>query len=252
MPDQTLPIAVHNVLCFEYLHAVPEAWAEADLSLRTEAAAMLKAVLQDLKTIASVQLTTLLGRSPGTPAATVVTITAEDSVEIVDVSSGVHLRDLLADFAARGFQILMIAPECDGILSQLTGLVESSAASRSQLLSPSRQLIDIFSDKLATCDWLLAGNLPTIPTCDLHHWLKDKTALPASYQVIIKPRDGVGSHNVRRLNTDDQQSIQRLVASITETAAFIVQPFVEGTACSIGFIGTRNPGQAIVLKPVLQ
>ena len=252
VPDQTPSIPVRKVLCFEYLHAVPEAYEEAGPSLKIEAATMLNALLQDLNLTASVKLTTLLAYASNSSVATAMFPGAQQSLEIVGVRNSAHLRDLLADFAARGYQILMIAPECDGILSQLTAIVESNAADKSQLLTPSRHLTDVFSDKTATYDWLIARNLPTIPTCGLADWLENQAALPASSQIVIKPRDGVGSHNVRRLRSDDAQSIRKLVVSITERASFIVQPFVAGTACSIGFIGTENQGEAIVLKPVLQ
>ncbi len=164
----------------------------------------------------------------------------------------------LAELLPEHTHVLIIAPESDGILTRLVRNAEQQIAQLSpgsvRLLNLNSELTAVFSDKQQTCFWLNQHGLPTIPTWTVNE-LPDRAVLSgqtgAQSRFVAKPRDGVGSDRIRILNRDD---LPKFVQDHAHDPAdqWIIQPYVEGTACSCGLIGLGSESPHLVLPLAYQ
>ena len=130
------------------------------------------------------------------------------------------------------------------------------------------RLAEIFADKRRTDVWLRQHGIATISTrtiddatadllqstslqnavtekvSDIHHALK-------SHLAVLKPRDGAGADRVRVVQFPCQQ-FQNLPQQSADNDRWILQPFMLGMACSVGFIGGGKRGLPIILPPARQ
>ena len=208
---------------------------------------MLSSVLTDFCNLPNVEVTTFIARS---------VLSAPDTYFCDGVLHGLKLQltedensltDRLAESARNGDFIMIIAPECDDVLSGLVRIVEQQAIGDQQLLNLSSRLTSIFADKSATYRWLLDQELSTIPTFEL---VKDISASLAQIEVkrvVVKPRFGLGCDNVRIFHSDEIHDISEFVLSVPTIQSWVMQPFIAGTACSFAFIGNGIEGEAISL-----
>lgn len=306
-----------QILIFEYLLADESAWNASSRSMRTEAFAMLNAMVQDFcgvgiacrRTDAAercldIQVTEQQDESSGpndglctgvrvsilvSPAAVsdlaIDAFTGHPQIELVimdrspeDWLAGNHRR--AEEFAAT----FVIAPECNGILCRVLRILQSPPWNRCRSLNLPWRTAQIFSDKLATCEWLALAGLPTVPTSPLteaesHAW-KQAAVTPAlirrdQLQVtsrdpqkgtpcidqrtdnrlhVIKPRDGAGCDSVTVVCCSDSRPMRADPAGRRSMDEFpwVIQPFQEGVPCSIGLIGGGSDLPPLILPSAVQ
>lgn len=237
-----------QVVCCEYLHAVPDAYEAASAAMRQEASLMLHAVVQDLLQMAELKVVVLRGR--GIPEVT----SAADCPRFLEVivENDVELHERLCSLCRRSEFMLVIAPECDHLLEGLIADLESAASPETRLLNLDSGRCALFADKLRTNEWLMQNDLPLIPTIAAESATNsDWSASGNSPAAILKPRDGVGSDRVQKINSDSR--LPELLAMIRRhPSQMILQPFIPGATCSIGLIGGGTQTSTVLLKPALQ
>lgn len=186
-----------RVLAYEYCYcAGPTAGVTA--SMRAEGAAMLTAVLADLRAVPGVTATPF----------TLTSSIAEDAT--------------FRDAARAADAVLVIAPEIGGILEQRCRWAQESGA---ELLGSSPAAVRLTADKLALAAHFTANGVPMPPT-----WAFDEVPdwpRPA----VVKPRDGAGSQDVRLCRERPAKPpvageliVQPRVPGRAASAAFLVGP----------------------------
>lgn len=198
-------------------------------SLLAEGKAMWHAVIDDLLAIPDVTVDTLADERwfPGTPTSprfhcwnvngfVEATLCWESSFEDADVT-------------------WIIAPESEGLLERLV----TTASTQTRSWNASTDAIRLCTDKLRLAEHLLDHGLNVIPT-ELETW---KT--PPSFEgqsQVIKPRDGAGSHLVRRIDAEtDWRCVRTEFQSAEPQPQAIRQPFLNGQPLSIaGWFGEHG------------
>jgi tyramine---L-glutamate ligase len=244
---------VLRVLCAEYLLGVPEAWSRASASMQREAAAMLSAVIEDFGRLGGCEIAVLIG--DGHQAA-VLGAVPDDSVQLVTVRDAGEFETELSQQSRNTDVVFLIAPECDGILSHLLQTIRRSARTDTQILNADQELVECFSDKLATFHWLQNHQLPAIPTWGLNDpslQLNQLTpnAVSNGSLFVVKPRSGAGSEEVRVIDCWNQ-SRDLFSADPDRSGDYILQPYVEGISCSMGFLGGGSACRSMILPPAQQ
>lgn len=208
---------------------------------------MLAAVARDFAACRDVRTTVLLdSRLDPVPF-------RDHGVQVTSPATAAHEADLFSRLAERADAVLVVAPEIGGILERRCRTVEEVGT---PLLGPSSAAVRIAADKLASAQLLAALGLPTIPTeaVDL------RAPAPRSFPVVVKPRDGVGSLGVRRL--DDAGEWDAFVDALRRTADdaardpfaprdWVFQPFAAGRPASVAAIVRRAPPEGPVDVDVL-
>jgi tyramine---L-glutamate ligase len=204
------------------------AWA-GDLppSLLREGTAMFAAVAADFACVSGCRV--VATRDARLPPADIPGVTMRTAATPAD-----ELR-LFRELAAGSEATFVVAPEFDGILLGRRRLVDEVGG---RFLGPSPETIEICGDKLQTFEHLRRAGLPTIATepCDFMRGCGD-TARP----LVIKPRDGAGSELTFLVQSDDDFDAARCAFAAAGRVA-IRQPFVSGTALSVGVI-CAEPGR---------
>jgi len=183
-------------------------------SLAAEGELMLQAVLHDLHGAAGLAVTvardTRLSRPPAW-------------CEVVDVEDAPWPRWAAAVDAVDA--VLPIAPETDGLLERLNGLV---VARGRQLLGCDPAAVRIAASKTRTAAALQRAGIEVIPTSS------DASRLPASaHGWIVKPDEGAGSEHTYHLR--DAAAVRARLDS-AEIAAPVVQTFVPGDPVSLSLL----------------
>jgi len=131
--------------------------------------------------------------------------------------------------------VLIIAPESDDVLYNLTLMAEQSECN---LLGCSSISVHTASSKLKTTNLLLKNNIPCIETSSL----EEKT-IPASHNGwVIKPDDGVGAEDC--YFCADRDEVEKLKTSIN-TENFVIQEYVPGIPASISMICYQEKAQLL-------
>ena len=243
-----MPQLTEQVVCCEYLHAIPDAYEAASPAMRQEASLMLNAVVQDFLQIADLQVVLLRGR--GVPF--LKTAVNSPLFSEVIVENVAELPDRLCSLSGRSEFAFVIAPECDSILGKLIAKLESVASSRACLLNLDSGRCSIFTDKLQTSEWLMQNDLPGIPTFAAESAAACEWSVTGnSNAIILKPRDGVGGDRVQKIE-DAARLREQLAMTRPDSSQMILQPCIPGVACSIGLIGGGPHHNAVMLKPALQ
>ncbi|MFO0869629.1 MAG: ATP-grasp domain-containing protein [Pirellulales bacterium] len=158
----------------------------ADGAFLREGAAMLRAVVADLKTLPGIRPVVLcdVRWSPGDMA----------GASLRKVSS---LADLTSEWLAAAHTahaLMLIAPECGGTLARWTEMAEDAGG---RLWTPGSQFVRLASDKQATAEWLARGGV-AVPR---GRRLEGGEAFPddVPYPAVLKPIDGAGSLDLRWL-----------------------------------------------------
>lgn len=118
--------------------------------------------------------------------------------------------------------VLPIAPETDGILKNLSALVERSGK---LLLGSSSETISLAGDKLASTDALARHGCNTPKTA---LWPVRRGEFRAKKPWILKPRRGAGCAGIYLTSSPESIKLPQ--------EDFIVQEFVTGTAASVAII----------------
>ncbi len=245
-----------RVLVAEFLLANAAASRSASASMLTEAAAMLNAVATDLTRAQNTDVTILLSHKTNLH-----TESLPNTKIIRGELSPETLQDILrgCDNQSPYDTVLLIAPECNGVLVSLLKAIQEQPAMQIGNLNLPWQLAEIFADKLATDSWLRQHGIATIPTKTIDH----ATAESLRCQVvsisdsanhryaILKPRDGAGAEGVQIVSIREQ-SFHVLPRQNSDNDQWILQPLVPGVACSVGFIGGGSHNPATILPPARQ
>lgn len=122
---------------------------------------------------------------------------------------------------------LLIAPETDGVLQQLT---EAVLEAGNTLLGSSPEAIAICSDKLRCSQFLQQHNLPTIETQSAEEWLNQPLF---TAPIVCKPNDGAGCVETYYFAeaSDAKAFLQKMPES--KRCQQIVQPFYDAQAMSL-------------------
>ena len=245
-----------RILVAEFLLANAEASRTASTSMLNEATAMLTAVTTDLSLVPNTDITVLLSAA---------------SNSLVAMLSGTHIVNgelhpetlqyiLHGDANQSPYDVvLLIAPECDGVLVSLLKAIQERPALQIRSLNLNWRLAEIFADKKAADSWLRQHQIATIPTKTINHATADTlrsrrvgtSDSSSDHYAVLKPRDGAGSDGVRVVPFG-RDAFQELPQQHSDDDYWLLQPFLPGVACSVGFIGGGQRGPTTILAPARQ
>ncbi len=200
-------------------------WSDPELppSLEREGLAMLRAVVCDFAQIPDCQVvTTLDHRRPDLDI---------NSVSVIRVSSPLEEQRVFLELALDSDVCLVIAPELGNVLHQRC--LAARDAGVAHVLNPDSETIHLCSDKLRLAQFLQSKGVPTIETSRLGH---DCSLSAGDGPVVVKPRFGAGSQDVHTFPNLKAAMELRSWQPCEEINEIIVQPFVSGTAVSVGVI----------------
>lgn len=211
---------IPKLLIYEYVSAAGEQSLGGEgAALQREGAAMLCALLSDFSQSGDVAVHSLWHRSwGGVPATPGVNWGLTDGEQ----GDEAEFRQALLRMDA----VLIVAPECHEILERLTQLAEESGV---QVLGSESRAIRLCADKWKLFQHFQTVGVPTIPTT-----LHDRSDPQWSFPLIVKPRFGVGSHEIWLCR--DRADWEQLVgqSSVTDgTENWICQPYLAGAALSV-------------------
>lgn len=263
-----------RVLVAEFLLANSDASRSAAPSMLEEAEAMLKAVVTDIARLQDVEVTVLLGPETAIRFAESHTFSVRKGRNRIISQRGELQPDTLPAMLRGESQqsafdaVLLIAPECSGVLVSLLKAVQESDALPMRSLNLDWRMTEIFADKCKTDAWLRRHGIASIPT----RTIDDTTATvfqdklvrdnvmetvtklhraTSEQLAVLKPRDGAGAEdvNIVRLN---RRLFEELPLQSADDDRWILQPFTPGAACSVGFIGGGERGPTTILPPASQ
>lgn len=131
--------------------------------------------------------------------------------------------------------VLMIAPENDDILFNLTLMAEQADC---HVLGCSSESVKSASSKLQTANLLGKNNIPCIETM----LFKDETIPDSENGWVIKPDDGVGAEDC--YFCADREDLKQLRKSI-DTGHFVIQKYQTGTPASLSMICYQGQTQLL-------
>lgn len=205
---------------------------QAENSFFQEGWGMLLAFLEDAVRAADcerfpLECQTLLGEEPLAllPA----------GVDLYRPTSPRHAHQLVLELASAADLTLIIAPETEGILRSQYDAVQSA---RGSWLGCDRDTIELCGDKLRLAELWNSIDLPT-PATRLLSQVAGDLSLP-EFPVVIKPRDGAGGDQTTLCASVQEWNRVRNYTTPEEQALFLVQPFVEGHACSVSILSLRD------------
>ncbi|MFO1022144.1 MAG: ATP-grasp domain-containing protein [Planctomycetales bacterium] len=139
---------------------------------------------------------------------------------------------------------LVIAPESEGVLEQLTRQVEHSPC---QLLGCRSAGVHLAADKWALFQHFEKRGIATLPTelIGTQEW-NAGTWSPGHFPCVLKPRFGAGSQDTYLLR--DRQDLDRLRPELMRTRSLaegICQPYFDGDAVSVGVWCDTERGIAV-------
>ncbi|MFN0198478.1 MAG: ATP-grasp domain-containing protein [Planctomycetaceae bacterium] len=147
---------------------------------------------------------------------------------VYEVSGPDDERRIWNDLIDDTTDVLLIAPESDGMLEERATFVERRGG---RLFGPSSEAIHICGDKWETFQRLNAHHIPTIET----RLFPDDSPIGFSASgYVLKPRDGAGSQRMRFIHdsADLNCAYQSLTQGQTQPPEYLLQPFIEGTPLS--------------------
>ncbi len=259
-------------LILEFLHADAQTWLDSSESMRQEAAAMLSAVIAELQLSGSFDFAVVLSENAALSFNAEIPVPKHRDLRELRVPVGMSVREFLrhtlnntggrmpADVAPDDY-VLIIAPETNQILCDLLLLFEppqgllAAGTNHPLLLNLDAQRTAIFSDKWQTFEWLRSHDLPTIDSqllSDFQARLSQHADRSFAHTIhVIKPRDGAGSDGVRVVARDELLQFRDPDAS-RPMDHWLIQPLIEGVACSCGMIGRGPERNAFILPAARQ
>lgn len=185
-------------------------------SLVAEGGMMLSALLEDLHAIPDLELVTTRDKRlpPLTSAATVVAIGQDDDPWVV-------WQACMVDADA----VWPIAPESGGELFRLSQCVCDAGK---VLLGTAPQTVALTASKRSTAEHLARHGIDAVPT-----WPADVVELPPG-PWVAKPDDGAGCEDTCCFQTET--ALRAWLADRQRYRTHVLQPYVEGEACSISIL----------------
>ncbi|PPD49757.1 MAG: ATP-dependent carboxylate-amine ligase [Methylobacter sp.] len=218
-----------RVLLFEYISGGGFNQQELPPSLANEGGLMLQALLDNFAQLPAIELTVMLDyRLLGQ-------LNTSAVKQLIIVNPDTRVEAEFARHITNADAVWPIAPEFDGILQQLCGLV---AKQNKVLLTSPANAVAVTGDKYQTYLRLSQHQIPTVPT---------QLAEYADYaegEWVIKPRDGAGCGDSVILATQQDFTDQ------PRNDSFIIQPHVQGDKTSLSCLFQH--GKAWLLSVNLQ
>jgi tyramine---L-glutamate ligase len=221
-----------NILVYEFFTGGGCPAGELPADLAAEALGMLWAALEDFRNWGEVRTIAALdprfeNRIHGLNRATI------PANEVVCVNPGNHIETYLS-LLNRCAAVLVIAPETDGILAELTAQAEKAGI---PLLGSNSSAIAIAGDK-AVCGRLFCdAQLPTPATYTAGFDSAPMLAKQIGFPLVIKPLDGIGSEGVFRVDSpSDLSTALSNVRQVTSHDEIILQSYVSGIHASVSLL----------------
>lgn len=216
-----------SILIHEYVSG--GGWPESSLpeDLANEGLAMLQAVLTDFKAWGGAKIITTRDHRLAH-----VSLPAD---QIIDLAPEAHYATL-NHLAGCCTAALVIAPETNGILANLSALVETRGAS---LLGSSPGSISAAADKWNCHQLFSHAGLPTPDTWCVNSHEVEEMADKIGFPLVIKPVNGVGCEGVNLIT--DLNSI-RLGFSKNKCVdnSFLLQQYIHGDPASVTLLVKDN------------
>jgi predicted ATP-grasp superfamily ATP-dependent carboligase len=162
-----------------------------DGSLYREGRAMIAALAEDFASLSGVQVVCLADARVPMPV--------EAANEVCRVASEAAERAAFHREAAHADWTVVIAPEFSGHLARRAGWVEAAGG---RLLSPDRNYIEIAGNKHATAERLRMAGVPA--PYGIAWRAGDMLPHDLAGPLVIKPMDGAGSQDVRRIRGPEE------------------------------------------------
>lgn len=190
-------------------------------SILGEGGAMLSALAHDAAMIADCAPVTLVAdrasRSPAFPK-------LPDLCEQVVVETPDQHDDAFRRLCESSDLAIIVAPEFDSLLFDLTQLAETAGA---RLACPDSLLVARAADKLLLNQTLRSQNIPAT-----ENWLASDAPDQLTLPCIVKPRFGAGSQDVQIVTSRSQ--LTKLTAAASDK--LIVEAFAPGDAVSVAML----------------
>ncbi|MDZ4821019.1 MAG: ATP-grasp domain-containing protein [Planctomycetota bacterium] len=202
-------------------------WSTAELpisdSILSEGRAMLLALAADFAAQPDVTVQVLRDRRVSLPL--------PPNVQQLEVPSAAADADRLATHAATADWTVVIAPEFDELLRKRSRTVEQAGG---RLLGPDSALITQAGDKQRTADLLAERGIPC-PAGFSIFWPNELAQHSLTGPVVVKPRFGAGSQQMRLLRSPDD--LRYLADPPWQPQQSLrIESFIPGTACSVAFL----------------
>jgi len=180
-----------------------------------------------------------------------------ENYHITPIDRAQNLEPTLQTLAREADHIVLIAPECEGILLQCLDWLDSF---QSKLVCGPANLIEIFADKNATQERLKCAGVPVPIGAVLPRELSDgldENALEEllsknqglSWPLVVKPSDGAGGDNV--LICHDLAQLNLAISKLRRSCDSLrVERYIVGTPVSVSIV--RNEGQTRLLPATEQ
>lgn len=229
--------SVLKILLLEYITAGGLNDEPLPASLLQEGRLMRDALLRDFSDIAEVEIVTTYDVRVSLP---------KFIKQAVCIDSTSDVKAIWYDLLQTCDAALLVAPESNGVLTELTAMVEVAGVKSLGCLQPA---VEIASNKQLTFNVLKKANILTIPTYKVHEFLSPDFISNQSVSSgwVIKPIDGAGC--VDTFYFTDEQALKTwliLEHTIEKYDAYIIQPYQKGIPASISML-CKN-GRALVLS----
>ena len=212
-------------------HEVPE---QHLLGLRQEGAAMLRAIVTDLSEFADtvVPLDSHLLESSSE-------LLALGDAQPVRIARDESLWPQWLAAAQTCDAALIVAPESDGVLAKAVAMLRAGGI---DVIAGSGDFLRFASDKLLTAKTLTSSGVshPMYMSLSDRRFAED---LANHDRFVVKPRDGCGTHEIRRFNSFDEAR-----AELEEN--MILQAWMPGRAISVALVA--SPTEVTFLPAVAQ
>lgn len=242
-----------TIFVFEYLTGgglfVDGLAPEACPTLVAEGTAMRNALLADVAALrrpVRLLCDTRLPTPQWPTSSTIAPIVSTEQVDSAEQFTAAFDRAIEQSEAA-----WIIAPETGGALLQLTERAEG----RVELWSPASDLVRLATDKQRLLEFLAGRGIAAPSGTLLSQDTLPDVARQLEMQIpqIVKPNDGAGSQDVRKLGADDVGKLDILLHGLPNGAArspLRIEPFIAGQPLSVSVLGADDA--YLVLEPCLQ
>jgi hypothetical protein len=230
---------------FVYEHTAGGGYADQSIpsSALSEGYGMLRTLISDLKAAGHIVTTSLdLRIMKFNPP-----LLAE---EIVPVSSSRKLKKILEKFSQCVDAVYIIAPESNGVLRRLVGVVEAAGG---LTLNCSPDSVGIASNKVMFHESLRKLGLPAAETIavDIREGVKliEHAASELGFPLVFKPTDGVGCSGLSVVTGKDQipMAIDK-VRKESLSEYIVAQRLIKGTPASVSLISTSEDTLPLTLN----
>lgn len=162
--------------------------------------------------------------------------------ETVIVEPG-HHKEVLWSLASRTNTALIIAPEQDGVLADLSALVVSAGA---ELLGSSPDAVDLATDKWACHQVFTQNGLPTPETLRVTHQGALTAARYLGFPVVLKPIDGLDCKGVGLAKSPGE--LDEALALLEDKRELLLQPFIQADHASVSLLVSEIGAKALSLN----